>query len=89
MDSLAYRNGIQLHFIRSGKPVENGFVESCNGRLRMSASTPAFFLAERCARKLEDWRADYNQIRPHSAADDALKAAAEPRWTYRTTQDRT
>lgn len=34
MDAWAYRHGIQLDFIRPGKPVKNGFIESFNGRLR-------------------------------------------------------
>jgi putative transposase len=34
MDAWAYRHGIQLDFIRPGKPVENSFIESFNGRLR-------------------------------------------------------
>lgn len=34
MDAWAYRNGIQLDFIRFGKPVENSFIKRFNGRLR-------------------------------------------------------
>ena len=34
MDLWAYRNGVHLDFIRSGRPVENGYIESFNGKLR-------------------------------------------------------
>jgi putative transposase len=68
MDSWAYRRGVQLDFIRPGKPVENGYIESFNGKLRDELLNAELFLDLNDARrKLEAWRQDYNGNRPHSA----------------------
>ena len=67
-DAWAYRNAVKLDFIRPGKPVENGFIESFNGKLRDEClNTEIFFNLEQARQKLESWRIDYNQHRPHSA----------------------
>ena len=66
MDEWAYRRGIKLSFIRPGKPVENAFAESFNGRLRDECLN--WFMSVRHAREvIEDWRQDYNEVRPHSS----------------------
>jgi putative transposase len=71
MDAWAYRNGIELEFIERGKPSENGHVESFNGRLRDEClNTELFFSLADAREKLERWRQDYNQSRPHSALGD-------------------
>jgi putative transposase len=68
MDSWAYRNGVQLDFIRPGRPMENGYIESFNGRLRDECLNSELFLSLVDAReKLETWRRDYNEHRPHSS----------------------
>lgn len=68
MDSWAYRNGEQLDFIRPGKPTENAFIESFNGRLRNERlNTNIFFSIEDAREKLNAWRIDYNTQRPHSS----------------------
>lgn len=68
MDSWAYRHGVQLQFIRPGKPVDNASIESFNGRLRDELLNIELFIGLHDARqKLEAWRRDYNQNRPHSA----------------------
>lgn len=68
MDAWAYRRGVRLDFIRPGKPVENGFIESFNGRLRDELLNAELFSDLVDARKkLEAWRRDYNGNRPHSA----------------------
>jgi len=68
MDSWAYRNNVQLDFIRPGKPVENAFIESFNGRLRDEClNGNLFFTLEDANNKLESWRMDYNNNRPHSS----------------------
>ncbi|MCR9248761.1 MAG: IS3 family transposase [bacterium] len=67
-DAWAYRHGIEHHFIRPGKPVENAYAESFNGRLRDELLNQHCFSDLRHARELgDDWRNDYNFIRPHSA----------------------
>lgn len=67
MDACAYCHGIHLDFIRPGKPVENGFIESFNGRLRNGClNVEVFFTLEDAREKLTRWRDDYNHQRPHS-----------------------
>ena len=68
LEDWAYRRGVQLDFIRPGKPVENAFIESFNGRLRDECLNVHQFasLAEAQA-LIEAWRVDYNQRRPHSS----------------------
>jgi putative transposase len=71
MDAWAYRHGVRLDFIRPGKPVENGCIESFNGRLRDELLNTELFLDINDARrKIEVWRRDYNGNRPHSALCD-------------------
>ena len=68
MDAWAYENQVKLDFIRPGKPVENGFIESFNGRLRDEClNTHLFFSVEDAREKLERWREDYNTCRPHGS----------------------
>jgi putative transposase len=68
LDQWTYENGIQWHYIQPGRPMENGYVESFNGRLRDECLNENWFgdLAE-ARRMIEAWRQDYNQCRPHSA----------------------
>lgn len=68
LENWAYRRGVQLDFIRPGKPVENAFIESFNGRLRDECLNVHQFasLAEAQA-IIEAWRVDYNTRRPHSS----------------------
>jgi putative transposase len=68
LEDWAYRRGVQLDFIRPGKPVENAFIESFNGRLRDECLNVHQFLSlEDARRKIEVWRRDYNEQRPHSS----------------------
>jgi putative transposase len=68
MDEWAYRRGIKLNFIRPGKPVENAFAESFNGRLRDECLNTHWFMSVRHAREIiEDWRLDCNEVRPHGS----------------------
>jgi len=64
----AYRRGVQLDFIRPGKPIENAFIESFNGRLRDECLNVHQFASIADAQvKIEAWRRDYNQRRPHGS----------------------
>ena len=67
LEDWAYRRGVQFDFIRPGKPVENAYIESFNGRLRDECLNVHQFtsLAEAKA-IIATWRVDYNQRRPHS-----------------------
>ena len=81
MDAWAYRHGIQLEFIRPGKPVENGFIEIFNGRLRDEClNVEVFFTLEDVREKLARWQADYNFLRPHSAPHDQAPATFAAEW---------
>jgi putative transposase len=71
MENWAYANGVKLDFIRPGKPVQNGFIESFNGRLRDEClNLEVFFDLQDAREKIERWRQDYNTNRPHSALGD-------------------
>ena len=64
----AYANGVTLDFSRPGKPTDNAFVESFNGRLRDECLNAHWFLSMADARaKIEAWRRDYNESRPHTS----------------------
>ena len=68
MDAWAYRNGVSLDFIRPGKPVENAYIESFNGRLRDEClNTHVFCDLMDAQRKLDRWQKDYNEERPHGS----------------------
>jgi putative transposase len=59
---------VRLEFIQPGKPVQNAYVESFNGRLRDECLNANWFTSLNDARgKIESWRQDYNQQRPHSS----------------------
>lgn len=71
MDRWAHNNGVQLHFIRPGKPTENAYIESFNGRLRDECLNANVFYSIEDAREIiEKWREDYNNWRPHSSLGD-------------------
>ena len=68
LEDWAYRRGVQLDFIRPGKPVENAFIESFNGRLRDEClNVHQFASIAEAQHIIEAWRLDYNQRRPHSS----------------------
>ena len=60
--------GVRLHFITPGKPTENGYIESFNGKFRDECLNRHWFLDLADSRvTIEDWRTDYNRDRPHSS----------------------
>jgi len=68
MDHWAWKHQVKLDFIRPGKPMENGYIESFNGRLRDECLNAELFSDLLDARtKLEAWRRDFNEHRPHSS----------------------
>ena len=67
-DQWAYERGVWLRFIEPGKPIQNAYVESFQGRLRDECLDRHWFLGLGDARHtVEAWRQDYNRARPHSA----------------------
>ena len=76
LEVWAMANDVQLCFIRPGRPVENGFIESFNGRLRDECLNVEWFSSLDDARqKLAKFRQHYNHQRPHSALADRTPAA--------------
>jgi putative transposase len=68
LDLWAYAHSVVLDFSRPGKPTDNAFVEAFNGRLRAECLNVHWFMTLADAReKLEYWRRDYNEVRPHGA----------------------
>lgn len=68
LDLWAYRRGIELAFIRPGKPVENAYVESFHSRFRDECLSTHWFETLTDARfQIERWRQDYNEVRPHTS----------------------
>jgi putative transposase len=87
-DSWAYRQGVRLDFSRPGKPMDNPFIESFNGRLRDEhLNTELFFSVADAQAKLLEWQRDYNEVRPHSSLGQIppreFVAAWQLTWTAR------
>jgi putative transposase len=87
LEAWAMKQGVQLVFIRPGRPVENGFIESFNGRLRDEFLNVEWFASlEEARHKLAVWRHHYNHQRPHSALQDRTPAAVAA--LYQTAESR-
>ncbi len=68
LDAWALQHGVQLHFIQPGKPVQNAFLESFNGKFRDECLNEHWFLTLQEAQLvIEAWRREYNEERTHSA----------------------
>jgi putative transposase len=68
MDQWAFFNKVQLDYSRPGKPTDNAVIESFNGKFRQECLNENWFLSMTDAReKIEQWRRDYNHVRPHSS----------------------
>ena len=64
----ARRTGVELHFIQPGKPMQNAFVESFNGKFRDACLNQHWFQDLHDARRtIDPWREHYNHVRPHSS----------------------
>ena len=90
LNEWAQKHGVGLAHSRPGKPTDNGFVESFNGRLRDECLNQNIFVSLAEARRLiEQWRQDYNCNRPHSAlgwqSPEAFRAIHQPSTTAGTT----
>ena len=71
LEAWAYAAKVTLCFIRPGKPIENAYVESFNGKFRDECLNEHWFVSLADAQgQIEGWRIDYNTVRPHSALDD-------------------
>ena len=74
---------VEWHYIAPGKPMQNGFVESFNGRLRDECLNETLFTSLAHARfVLMAWRHDYNHVRPHSKLGGQTPAEIAGQWSW-------
>ena len=68
LDTWAYFNHIQLDYSRPGRPTDNACIESFNGSFRDECLNTNWFMSvEDAIEKIERWKTDYNELRPHSS----------------------
>ncbi|NOT73035.1 MAG: transposase [Hyphomicrobium sp.] len=68
LDLWAYQRGVTLDFSRAGKPTDNAFIESFNGKFRSECLNAHWFMClAHATEKCDAWCRDYNEVRPHSA----------------------
>lgn len=78
LNQWAYENRVIQLFIQPGKPMQNGYVESFNGKLRDECLNEHWFRTiGEAQRIIEQWRLDYNNLRPHSALDNLTPSEFE------------
>lgn len=71
LDRWSYDRGVKLHLIQPGKPTQNAYVESFNGKFRDECLNEHWFTTLLDAReKIERWRKEYNRERPHTSLGD-------------------
>ena len=81
LDAWAYHNSVQLEFSRPGKPTDNAFAESFNGRFRDECLNQHWFVSlEEVQQTVEAWRLDHNMARPHRALGQQTPAAWAAAW---------
>lgn len=75
LDHWAYWNHVRLDFSRPGKPTDNAHIEAFNSILRRECLSQHWFIDLDDARRvLEDWRTEYNQLRPHGSLSRSTPA---------------
>ena len=86
LDLWAYHHRVQIDFSRPGKPTDNCFIESFNGSFRDECLNVHWFESiEDAQQKIEAWRIDYNESRPHQA----LKEMAPSEYALKSRQSET
>ena len=89
LDTWAYEHKVLLDFIEPGKPSQNAFGESFNGKFRDECLNQNWFLHLREARLImEKWRLDYNENRPHSSLGQLTPSEYVANWRKTTDQNR-
>jgi putative transposase len=84
LDLWAYQRGVTLDFSRPGKPTDNAFIESFNGKFRAECLNAHWFMSlDDARRKCEAWRRDYSEERPHSAIGSPDRAGRSVSGTRR------
>ena len=78
---VSFQSATRISFAPAATPTENGYIESFNGRLRDEClNVEVFFTLADVRDKLERWRHDYNQVRPHSALADHPPETFAAQW---------
>jgi len=81
LDAWAFQSCVKLDFTTPGKPTENGFVESFQGRFRDEClNVEIFHDLEDAWKKIQTWRRDYNTQRPHSSLGNIPPREYLRRW---------
>lgn len=81
LDQWAFEHGVELRLIQPGKPTQNGFIESFNGRFRDECLNEHWFSDILHAREIiNDWLQDYNECRPHSSLNYLTPAEFAAGW---------
>jgi putative transposase len=80
-DQRAFVHGVELRLIQPGKPTQNGFIESFNGRSRDECLNEHWFSDVSHARKtISEWHQDYNKCRPHSTLNYQTPSEFAASW---------
>ena len=88
LDGWAYQNKVKLDFIRPGKSTDNGHVESFNGKFRRECLSQNYFLdMDEAKEVIEDWRVEYNTVRPHSTLTDLTPEEYGKKYELKTTNN--
>jgi len=88
VDLWAYAHKVTMEFSRPGKPTDNAFIESFNGTLRDECLNVHWFDDLTDAReKLEAWRREYNESRPHRSLNELSPLEYKARWAERRSEN--
>lgn len=75
LDQWAAANGVKLLLIQPGKPAQNAYIESFNGKFRDECLNENWFTSlEHAKVTIATWRRDYNEVRPHSSLGKSTPA---------------
>jgi len=87
LDQWAYERKVELRLIEAGKPTQNAYIESFNGKFRDECLNEHWFRSLAEARLIvATWRKDYNERRPHSALDYQTPAEFAAGWRAQTVE---
>lgn len=89
VDEWAYKNNVKLDFSRPGRPIDNAFIESFNGRVRQECLNQHWFESiEEAKSVMEKWRIDYNNERPHSSLGFQTPSEYVVKWNMKQTAEK-
>jgi putative transposase len=90
LEEWALRHGVEIHFNRPGKPTDNPFIESFNGKFRDECLDEHLFISPSEARAIiEGYRREYNEERPHSSLGYSTPAEVAARLPHHVVETRT